>query len=188
MKLTKHQEFLGGRSACVSCIIGRRRDHWQLDARRVARAWLQSARKLSIRCCMPRAQGLPQNQDRGRGPRGAPSLLGDLTTTRCAQGRTCMQLCRRAVRGTWLEVLAVFFRLVLTSFGGPIAHLGYFREVVTKRRWLDDRTYADIIALCQFLRGPASSQVGIAVGLSRAGYAGDPVATCARRQNQPTVE
>ena len=98
MKLTKHQEFLGGRSACVSCIIGRRRDHWQLDARRVARAWLQSARKLSIRCCMPRAQGLPQNQDRGRGPRGAPSLLGDLTTTRCAQGRTCMQLCRRAVR------------------------------------------------------------------------------------------
>ncbi len=75
--------------------------------------------------------------------------------------------------GRWTEVLAVFLRLGLTSFGGPIAHLGYFREeFVTKRRWLDDRTYADIVALCQFLPGPASSQVGIAVGLSRAGYAG----------------
>jgi chromate transporter len=70
-------------------------------------------------------------------------------------------------------MLAVFFRLGLTSFGGPIAPLGYFREeFVTKRRWLDDRTYADIVALCQFLPGPASSQVGIAVGLSRSGYAG----------------
>lgn len=75
--------------------------------------------------------------------------------------------------GTWTEVLMVFLRLGLTSFGGPIAHLGYFREeFVTKRRWLDDRTYADIVALCQFLPGPASSQVGIAIGLSRAGYAG----------------
>ena len=75
--------------------------------------------------------------------------------------------------GRWTEVLAVFFRLGLTSFGGPIAHLGYFREeFVGKRRWLDDRSYADIVALCQFLPGPASSQVGIAIGLSRAGYAG----------------
>lgn len=75
--------------------------------------------------------------------------------------------------GTWTEVLAVFFRLGLTSFGGPVAHLGYFREeFVAKRRWLDDRTYADLVALCQFLPGPASSQVGIAIGLSRAGYAG----------------
>lgn len=75
--------------------------------------------------------------------------------------------------GTWIEVLAVFFRLGLTSFGGPVAHLGYFREeFVAKRRWLDDRTYADLVALCQFLPGPASSQVGIAIGLSRAGYAG----------------
>lgn len=75
--------------------------------------------------------------------------------------------------GTWIEVLTVFFRLGLTSFGGPIAHLGYFREeFVGKRRWLDDRAYADIVALCQFLPGPASSQVGIAIGLSRAGYAG----------------
>ena len=75
--------------------------------------------------------------------------------------------------GTWTEVLAIFLRLGLTSFGGPVAHLGYFREeFVAKRRWLDDRTYADIVALCQFLPGPASSQVGIAIGLSRAGYAG----------------
>ena len=79
----------------------------------------------------------------------------------------------RAAPGTWREVLAVFLRLGLTSFGGPVAHLGYFREeFVAKRQWLDDRTYADIVALCQFLPGPASSQVGIAIGLSRAGYAG----------------
>src|ERR671930_1648635 len=76
-------------------------------------------------------------------------------------------------QGRWLEVLVVFLRLGLTSFGGPIAHLGYFRdEFVARRRWLDDRAYADLVALCQFLPGPASSQVGIAVGLLRAGYAG----------------
>jgi chromate transporter len=75
--------------------------------------------------------------------------------------------------GTWREVLAVFLRLGLTSFGGPVAHLGYFREeFVRRRRWLDDASYADLVALCQFLPGPASSQVGIAVGLTRAGYAG----------------
>jgi chromate transporter len=75
--------------------------------------------------------------------------------------------------GRWTEVLAVFLRLGSTSFGGPVAHLGFFREeFVNRRRWLDDRAYADLVALCQFLPGPASSQVGIAVGLSRAGYAG----------------
>jgi chromate transporter len=75
--------------------------------------------------------------------------------------------------GNWREVLAVFLRLGLTSFGGPVAHLGYFHEeFVARRRWLDDRSYADLVALCQFLPGPASSQVGIAVGLLRAGYAG----------------
>jgi chromate transporter len=75
--------------------------------------------------------------------------------------------------GRWPEVLAVFLRLGLTSFGGPVAHLGYFRaEFVQRRRWLDDASYADLVALCQFLPGPASSQVGIAVGLLRAGYAG----------------
>ncbi len=72
-----------------------------------------------------------------------------------------------------LEVLGVFIRLGLTSFGGPVAHLGYFREeFVTRRGWFDDRAYADLVALCQFLPGPASSQVGIAIGLSRAGYLG----------------
>jgi len=75
--------------------------------------------------------------------------------------------------GNWPEVLRVFLRLGLTSFGGPIAHLGYFHEdFVIRRAWFDDRTYADLVALCQFLPGPASSQVGIAIGLSRAGYAG----------------
>src|SRR6187402_2153969 len=72
-----------------------------------------------------------------------------------------------------LEVFAVALRLGLTSFGGPIAHLGYFRdEYVVRRKWLDEKTYADLVALCQFLPGPASSQVGIAVGQLRAGYAG----------------
>ena len=72
-----------------------------------------------------------------------------------------------------LEVLWAALRLGLTSFGGPIAHLGYFREeYVVQRRWLDETSYADVVALCQFLPGPASSQVGIAVGYIRAGMAG----------------
>jgi chromate transporter len=76
-------------------------------------------------------------------------------------------------RGSVWEVLLVFLRLGLTSFGGPIAHLGYFHdEFVVRRRWLDEKTYVDLVALCQFLPGPASSQVGIAIGLSRAGYLG----------------
>lgn len=71
------------------------------------------------------------------------------------------------------SVFLIFLRLGLTSFGGPVAHLGYFRdEFVTRRRWLSERSYADLVALCQFLPGPASSQVGIALGLSRAGYSG----------------
>lgn len=73
----------------------------------------------------------------------------------------------------WSEVFPAFLRLGLTSFGGPVAHLGYFRtEFVEKRRWLDEAAYADVVALCQFLPGPASSQTGIALGLMRAGYAG----------------
>jgi chromate transporter len=77
------------------------------------------------------------------------------------------------VVGSWREVLLAFLRLGLTSFGGPVAHIGYFRdEFVVRRHWLDDRAYADVVALCQFLPGPASSQVGIAIGLSRAGYCG----------------
>ncbi|KMM86153.1 chromate transporter [Pseudomonas taetrolens] len=76
-------------------------------------------------------------------------------------------------RSSAWAVFLVFLRLGLTSFGGPIAHLGYFREeFVARRQWLTDRSYADLVALCQFLPGPASSQVGIALGLSRAGYAG----------------
>ncbi|PYN81082.1 MAG: hypothetical protein DMD96_10570 [Candidatus Rokuibacteriota bacterium] len=72
-----------------------------------------------------------------------------------------------------LEVLGVSTRLGLTSFGGPIAHLGYFREeYVVRRRWLDEAHYADLVALCQFLPGPASSQVSIAIGILRAGLLG----------------
>ena len=71
------------------------------------------------------------------------------------------------------EVFLIFLRLGLTSFGGPIAHLGYFHnEFVQRRRWLDEHSYADLVALCQFLPGPASSEVGIAVGLHRAGVLG----------------
>jgi len=71
---------------------------------------------------------------------------------------------------SFLEVLGVATRLGLTSFGGPIAHLGYFRdEYVIRRKWLDERSYADLVALCQFLPGPASSQVGIGIGIARAG-------------------
>jgi len=78
----------------------------------------------------------------------------------------------KADRSPW-AVFLVFLRLGLTSFGGPVAHLGYFRdEFVTRRQWLTERSYADLVALCQFLPGPASSQVGIALGLSRSGYAG----------------
>lgn len=75
-------------------------------------------------------------------------------------------------RDPW-SVFLIFLRLGLTSFGGPIAHLGYFRdEFVTRRHWLSERSYADLVALCQFLPGPASSQVGMALGLSRSGYIG----------------
>lgn len=76
-------------------------------------------------------------------------------------------------RGSWWEVGRAFLKLGVTSFGGPVAHLGFFRaEFVERRRWLDDRSYADLVALCQFLPGPASSQVGFAVGLLRAGPLG----------------
>ena len=71
------------------------------------------------------------------------------------------------------DVGAAFLRLGLTSFGGPVAHLGYFRrEFVERRRWLDDAAYADVVALCQFLPGPASSQVVFTIGMRRAGLPG----------------
>jgi chromate transporter len=72
-----------------------------------------------------------------------------------------------------ISIFLIFLRLGLTSFGGPIAHIGYFRdEFVTRRQWLSEQSYADLVALCQFLPGPASSQVGLAMGLSRGGYRG----------------
>lgn len=79
----------------------------------------------------------------------------------------------RAHRGSAFEVLWASLRLGLTSFGGPVAHLGYFRdEYVVRRKWVDDRSYADLVALCQFLPGPASSQVGMSLGIIRAGILG----------------
>jgi chromate transporter len=78
-----------------------------------------------------------------------------------------------AQMGTPKEVFRTFLKLGLTSFGGPIAHLGYFRdELVLRRRWIDETGYADLVALCQFLPGPASSQVGFALGLLRGGPLG----------------
>ena len=71
-------------------------------------------------------------------------------------------------RGTVVEVFLVFLKLGVSSFGGPIAHLGYYRnELVVRRKWLDETTYADLVALCQFLPGPASSQAGFSLGVLR---------------------
>src|SRR6266511_2435924 len=90
------------------------------------------------------------------GPTHATALVG--------QART---------RGSVLEVLRVATKLGLTSFGGPIAHVGYFHdEYVRRRRWLDEESYADLMALCQFAPGPTSSKVGFSLGLLRAGYWG----------------
>jgi chromate transporter len=81
--------------------------------------------------------------------------------------------------GSLGEVFLVFLRLGLTSFGGPVAHLGYFREeIVNRRRWVDEATYSDMVALSQFLPGPASSQVGITIGTARAGVLGGLAAWC----------
>jgi chromate transporter len=75
--------------------------------------------------------------------------------------------------GSPLEVLLVFAKLGVSSFGGPIAHIGYYREeFVVRRRWIDEPAFADLVALCQFLPGPASSQVGFSIGLMRGGYLG----------------
>ena len=85
-----------------------------------------------------------------------------------------------AAKGSAGEVFAAFFKLGLTSFGGPIAHLGYFRdELVLRRKWIGDQGYADLVALCQFLPGPASSQVGFALGLLRGGPLGAAAAWAA---------
>ena len=72
-----------------------------------------------------------------------------------------------------LEIFLVFLRLGLTSFGGPIAHLGYFRqEFVERRKWLSEQIFADLVALCNFLPGPTSSQVSYSIGMTRAGISG----------------
>ncbi|MCA0148430.1 MULTISPECIES: chromate transporter [Rossellomorea] len=77
---------------------------------------------------------------------------------------------------TLLEILIISTRLGFTSFGGPVAHLGYFHEeYVRKRKWMDEKSYADLVALCQFLPGPASSQVGMGIGIMRAGVLGGMV-------------
>lgn len=76
-------------------------------------------------------------------------------------------------RGTVSEVFGAFLKLGLTSFGGPVAHLGYFRaEFVERRKWLGEQAYAELVALSQFLPGPASSQTGFGLGLMRAGLPG----------------
>lgn len=83
-------------------------------------------------------------------------------------------------KGSVWEVFTAFLALGLTSFGGPVAHLGYFRtEFVERRQWLDEKSYADLVALCQFMPGPASSQVGFALGLMRAGPMGAAAAWAA---------
>jgi chromate transporter len=75
--------------------------------------------------------------------------------------------------GALLEVLAASFKLGVTSFGGPVAHIGYLRhEYVVRRKWLSEVVFADLVALCQFLPGPASSQLNMSVGMSRAGLPG----------------
>jgi len=95
------------------------------------------------------------------------------TFARMIVGR--MTVAKRA--GSPIEVLLIFLKLGISCFGGPIAHIGYFRdEFVVRRRWLDEGGYADLVALCQFLPGPASSQVGFSVGLMRAGYLGGAAA------------
>jgi len=74
---------------------------------------------------------------------------------------------------TLFEIFAISTKLGLTSFGGPIAHLGYFHEeYIRRRKWLDEKSYADLVALCHFLPGPASSQAGIGIGLMRGGILG----------------
>jgi len=86
---------------------------------------------------------------------------------------TAEEVAPASTRSSASTVFAAFLKLGLISFGGPVAHIGYFREeFVARRKWFDDRTYADLVALAQFLPGPASSQVGIAIGLIRAGMLG----------------
>lgn len=111
-------------------------------------------------------------QRQGHWPRDWQSLNSTIVADDAAPDAATMTSTTGPDRGA-ASVFLIFLKLGLTSFGGPVAHLGYFHaEFVTRRRWLSDRSYADVVALCQFLPGPASSQVGMAIGLARAGYAG----------------
>lgn len=99
--------------------------------------------------------------------------MTEQTRQREDEANTGAPMLPRAGAGSAWEVFIAFLRLGLTSFGGPVAHLGYFRaEFVDRRKWTDERSYADLVALCQFLPGPASSQVGMALGMQRAGWLG----------------
>lgn len=114
-------------------------------------------------------------QARGRGRRDRPLANPPLLAAEGRAGARQARGLRPAARpaGTAAEVFRVSLRLGLTSFGGPVAHLGYYRaEYVERRKWLDEHAFADIVALCQFLPGPASSQVGMSIGILRAGLIG----------------
>ncbi|HZC70655.1 MAG TPA: chromate efflux transporter [Jatrophihabitans sp.] len=107
-------------------------------------------------------------------PVGRAEVPGTRTTPAEVEHKTAAEA---GERGSLFEVLRVATRLGLTSFGGPVAHLGYFRnEYVVKRKWLSEKTYADLIALCQFLPGAASSKLGMSIGILRAGPLGGLVA------------
>ena len=100
-------------------------------------------------------------------------MVRPFTARSLAGARIRAMTLQKPQSGSAAEVFLAFLRLGVTSFGGPIAHLGYFREeFVARRGWLSERQYAELVALCQFLPGPASSQVGFAIGLGRAGYRG----------------
>ncbi len=120
--------------------------------------------------------GGPSGRDRGRGdrrPRDRPGQAGPARALGRAAREGNVGASPGQKGGGAGEVLGASLRLGLTSFGGPIAHLGYFRrEYVTRRGWLDESEFADTVALGQFLPGPASSQVGIAIGVERAGLPG----------------
>ena len=104
----------------------------------------------------------------GFGPPAKPAAGGMMT-----------EATAKAAKGSALEVFWAFLGLGLTAFGGPVAHIGYFRRAfVEKRAWLGETAYADLVALCQFLPGPASSQVGFSLGLLRAGWLGGLAAWC----------
>jgi chromate transporter len=99
--------------------------------------------------------------------------MNSLMKSKTDKGELAMQKNNNRGFRALLEILFVSTRLGLTSFGGPVAHLGYFHEeYVRRRKWMDEKNYADLVALCQFLPGPASSQVGIGIGVMRAGLLG----------------